>query len=272
MATYVIGDIQGCYDALRRLLDRIQFDATQDRLWLTGDLVNRGPDNLNTLRFLKNLGDSVITVLGNHDLHLLGVQANARQPGKKDTLQDVLTAPDRDELLDWLRHHPLVYREGPYVLSHAGIPHIWSAQEAEALSNEVTVRLQQQDFSEFLQNMYGNVPARWDSALEGDERLRVIVNYLTRMRFIAPDGTLDFESKKGSNEAPPGMRPWYDYPHADTDRYSVFLFGHWAALEGITGRPRFIALDTGCVWGEKLTALRLDDNERFDVPAAASTN
>lgn len=267
MATYVIGDIQGCYDAFRRLLDKAEFDPTRDQLWLAGDLVNRGPDNLSTLRFIKNLGHRALTVLGNHDLHLLGVDAQARKPGKKDTLRDVLDAPDRDELLDWLRRQPLIHREGPYVLCHAGIPHIWSAAEAAGYAAEVTARLRQPDYRAFLQQMYGNEPARWQTGLTGNERLRVIVNYCTRMRFVAPDGALDFTAKKGTDQAPPGMRPWYDYPRSEADRHTVFLFGHWAALEGHTGKPRFIALDTGCVWGGKLTMLRLDDGERVQVDA-----
>lgn len=267
MATYVIGDIQGCFDAFRILLDKISFAPEQDRLWLAGDLVNRGPDNLSTLRFIKNLGDRALTVLGNHDLHLLGVEAGARKPNKKDTLDDIFAAPDRDELLEWLRHQPLIHREGPYVLSHAGIPHIWSSEEAANYASEVSQRLQEPDYRLFLREMYGNEPARWSGDLSGNERLRVIVNYFTRMRFIAPDGTLNFDEKKGSNEAPEGMKPWFDYPRHDADRYSVFLFGHWAALEGKTGKPKFIALDTGCVWGGELTALRLDDGQKFQVPA-----
>lgn len=267
MATYVIGDIQGCYDAFLRLLDKAAFDPGCDRLWLTGDLVNRGPDNLSTLRFIKDLGEQAVTVLGNHDLHLLGVDAEARKPGKKDTLRDVLDAPDREELLDWLRHQPLIYREGPYVLSHAGIPHIWSVAEAADYAAEVATRLRQPDYRAFLQQMYGNEPACWEPGLRGSERLRVIVNYSTRMRFIAPDGTLNFAAKKGSDQAPPGMRPWYDYPRPEADRHTVFLFGHWAALEGRTGKPHFIALDTGCVWGSQLTLVRLEDGERVQVDA-----
>jgi bis(5'-nucleosyl)-tetraphosphatase (symmetrical) len=267
MATYVVGDIQGCFDAFRCLLDKAAFDPGKDRLWLAGDLVNRGPDNLSTLRFIKGLGERALTVLGNHDLHLLGVEAAARKPGKKDTLRDVLDAPDRDELLDWLRQQPLVHREGPYVLCHAGIPHIWSAAEAAAYADEVTTRLRQPDYREFLLEMYGNEPPRWQPELTGNERLRVIVNYCTRMRFVAPDGTLDFAAKKGSDHAPPGMRPWYDYPRGEVDRHTVFLFGHWAALEGRTGKPHFIALDTGCVWGGKLTMLCLESGERLQVKA-----
>lgn len=267
MATYVVGDVQGCYDTLRRLLDSASFDPAVDRLWTVGDLVNRGPDNLSTLRFIRDLGTSALTVLGNHDLHLLGVEAGARKSGRKDTLQDVLQAPDTNELLHWLRRQPLMHREGPYVLSHAGVPHIWTAAEASTYAAEVVTQLGSPDYRTFLQNMYGNLPDRWTPDLRGWDRLRVIVNYFTRMRFIGPAGNLDFDAKKGADQPPPGMRPWYDYPRAEADRHAVFLFGHWAALEGKTGRPRFIALDTGCVWGGRLTMLRLDDGTRFQVPA-----
>jgi bis(5'-nucleosyl)-tetraphosphatase (symmetrical) len=267
MATYVLGDIQGCFDALRRLLDKIPFDPQTDRLWAVGDLVNRGPDNLSTLRFMRDLGDRAVTVLGNHDLHLLAVEAGVRKLGRKDTLQDVLQAPDAEELLTWLRHRPLVHIEGPYVLSHAGIPHIWCATEARELAKEVETHLQHADYRVFLQHMYGDQPNRWSANLSGWDRLRVIVNYFTRMRFIGAAGNLDLDAKEGVEQAPVGMQPWYLFPRADSDQFSLFLFGHWAALKGNTGKPRFVALDTGCVWGESLTAIRLDDGERFQVPA-----
>jgi bis(5'-nucleosyl)-tetraphosphatase (symmetrical) len=268
MATYVVGDIQGCFDALRRLLDSVSFDPQVDHLWSVGDLVNRGPDNLSTLRFFRDLGSHAKVVLGNHDLHLLAVEAGAREPGRKDTLTDVLQAPDADELLDWLRRQPLMHREGPYVLSHAGIPHIWDSQEALVRADEVAARLCQPDYREFLHHMYGNEPDRWSPQLKGWDRLRVIVNYFTRMRFISSNGALDFDAKEGTDSAPTGMRPWFEFPRAEADRYTVFLFGHWAALYGKTGKPRFIGLDTGCVWGGALTLLRLDDGHKFQVPAA----
>lgn len=267
MATYVVGDIQGCFDALRRLLDNAGFDLAHDHLWSVGDLVNRGPDNLSTLRFFRDLGERGQVVLGNHDLHLLAVEAGARKSGRKDTLQDVLQAPDAEELLNWLRHQPLLHRSGPYVLSHAGVPHIWNTAEADSYTSEVTAQLRQPDYRDFLQHMYGDQPDRWSAQLAGWDRLRVIVNYFTRMRFIGMAGNLDFAAKESAEEAPAGMRPWFDYPRQDTDRYTVFLFGHWAALNGKTGKPRFIALDTGCIWGGHLTMLRLDDGVKFQVPA-----
>jgi bis(5'-nucleosyl)-tetraphosphatase (symmetrical) len=267
VATYVVGDVQGCFDALRRLLDSAGFDAATDLLWSVGDLVNRGPDNLGTLRFFRSLGERALVVLGNHDLHLLAVEAGARKSGRKDTLQDVLQAPDAEQLLDWLRHQPLLHQAGPYVLSHAGVPHIWTATEARAYASEVTAQLRRTDYRDFLLHMYGDQPDRWSPRLAGWERLRVIVNYFTRMRFIGAAGNLDFSAKEGADEAPVGMHPWFEYPRAGTDRHSIFLFGHWAALNGKTGEPRFMALDTGCVWGGHLTMVRLDDGRKFQVPA-----
>lgn len=269
MATYVVGDIQGCFDALRRLLDKVHFDPATDRLWSVGDLVNRGPDNLGTLRFFRGLGARGQVVLGNHDLHLLAVEAGARKPNRKDTLQDVLQAPDAGELLDWLRRQPLMHQSGPYVLGHAGVPHIWTVEEAAVYAAEVAARLRQADYREFLQHMYGDRPDRWNSQLAGWDRLRVIVNYFTRMRFISAGGGLDFAAKEGVEEAPAGMRPWFEYSRPEVDRYAVFLFGHWAALNGKTGKPRFIALDTGCIWGGRLTLLRIDDGVKFHVSAKA---
>lgn len=267
MATYVVGDIQGCFDALRRLLDSATFDPAHDRLWSVGDLVNRGPDNLNTLRFFRDLGERALAVLGNHDLHLLAVEAGARKSGRKDTVQDVLEAPDAPKLLHWLRHQPLIHLAGPYVLSHAGVPHIWSAAEASAFAAEVETQLRRDDYRNFLLHMYGDQPDRWYPELTGWDRLRVIVNYFTRMRFIGTGGNLDFAAKEGAEEAPFGMHPWFAYPRQTADRHAVFLFGHWAALNGETGKPRFIGLDTGCIWGGHLTMLRLDDGRKFQVPA-----
>jgi bis(5'-nucleosyl)-tetraphosphatase (symmetrical) len=267
VATYVVGDIQGCFDALRRLLDSAGFDPATDYLWSVGDLVNRGPDTLNTLRFFRDLGEHALAVLGNHDLHLLAVEAGARKLGRKDTLGDVLQAPDAEDLLNWLRHQPLLHRAGPYVMSHAGVPHIWSSAEAFTYANEVSTQLCRPDYRDFLQHMYGNLPDRWSSQLAGYDRLRVIVNYFTRMRFIGTGGNLDFAAKESADEAPAGMCPWFDYPRPESDRHTVFLFGHWAALNGKTGKPRFMALDTGCIWGGHLTMLRLDDGIKFQVPA-----
>lgn len=269
MATYVIGDIQGCYLAFRALLDKIGFSATTDHLWLAGDLVNRGPDNLSVLRFCRSLGERIRVVLGNHDLHLLAADAGVRKVGRKDTIQDVLNAPDKCELLDWLRHQDLLIFEGNLCMSHAGVPHIWSCERAQQLASEVEQALRGPQSDLFFQNMYGNKPSCWEEALEGWTRLRVITNYLTRMRFISAKGTLDFDAKEEAYPPPKGKLPWFDYPRPEQDTDLHFLFGHWAALEGETSSPQYHALDTGCIWGGRLTALRLDDMQRYSVPHTA---
>lgn len=267
MATYVVGDIQGCFEPLQRLLELANFDATQDKIWFAGDLVNRGPNNLDVLRFIKNLGNQAVVVLGNHDLHLLAVANGARLLNRKDTLQDILNAPDREELLHWLRHRPLLHKEGKYVLSHAGVPQIWSANEAKTYANEVETVLQSDSYIEFLHNMYGDKPKRWKDSLTSWKRLRIITNYLTRMRLVNKEGRLDYDFK-GPNDVPAlGMWPWFSFTRKPEDEDVTFLFGHWATLEGNTGKNNFIALDTGCVWGGSLTMLRIDDHELLSVPA-----
>lgn len=263
MATYAIGDIQGCLKPLEQLLDRVNFDRQRDQLWVAGDLVNRGPDNVGVLRLIMDMGDCATVVLGNHDLHLLAVSQGVRKLSRKDTITDVLEAPDRASLLNWLRRQPLIHLREPWVLSHAGVPHIWSAKEAVALASEVEDALQGWRYEEYLAAMYGNVPARWSPSLQGMDRLRVITNYLTRMRFVDVTGELDLKTKEGSDQAPPGLRPWFVYPRKSEDSQRQFLFGHWAALEGITGRSGFHALDTGCVWGGSLTMMRLEDGQYY---------
>lgn len=263
MATYVLGDIQGCYSEFRQLLAQVNFDAHTDWLWLAGDLVNRGPDNLSVLRFVKGLGDRARVVLGNHDLHLLAVSRGKRRLNRKDTIQDVLQAEDREPLLNWLRRQPLIHQQGPWVMSHAGVPHIWSVDEAMQLAQEVQQALTGWEYEDYLDSMYGDNPNSWSAGLRGMERLRVITNYFTRMRFIGITGELDLKAKEGSDQAPPGVRPWYIYPRKAEDVQRHFLFGHWAALEGKTGREEFHALDTGCVWGGSLSMMRLEDGECF---------
>lgn len=261
MATYVVGDIQGCFTSLKKLLERVQFNPDRDCLWVAGDMVNRGPNNVDVLRLIKGLGEKAKVVLGNHDLHLLAVGAGARKLNRKDTIQDVLEAPDRDDLLKWLRQLPLIHTDQQWVLSHAGIPHIWTAEEAQQYAAEVQVALCGWRFRDFVGGMYGNTPAVWSPQLQGIERLRVITNYLTRMRFVSITGELDLKTKEGSDQGPPGVRPWFVYPRKSADGDKRFLFGHWAALEGKTGREGFYALDTGCVWGERLTMLCLEDGQ-----------
>jgi bis(5'-nucleosyl)-tetraphosphatase (symmetrical) len=266
MATYAVGDIQGCLAPLKRLLDKVEFEPGRDCLWVAGDLINRGPDSLTTLRFIRQLGASTRIVLGNHDLHLLGVAFGERKLGRKDTIDPILKAPDRDELLHWLRHQPLLHHDADlgYVMTHAGIPPIWTLDEAKARAKEVEQALQGEHHAEFFSHMYGSTPEIWRNDLAGWNRLRIIVNYLTRMRFCSPDGRLDLKAKQGIDSAPPGLAPWFSHPNHRC-RDQKILFGHWAALEGKTGTPNAIALDTGCVWGNALTMMRLEDGEMFST-------
>ncbi|MCG6657728.1 symmetrical bis(5'-nucleosyl)-tetraphosphatase [Halomonas campisalis] len=271
MTTYAIGDLQGCHAEFVELLERLDFDPRRDRLWLAGDLVNRGPGSLACLREVRALGEAALTVLGNHDLHLLAVARGGADLNRKDTLDAILTAPDREALLDWLQSRPLLARQGgesdrDTVMTHAGLLPQWSVGQAEALAGEVAARLASENSGAFLERMYGNRPACWRDDLDGIERLRAIVNALTRMRFIDADGCLDFTAKEGLDSAPEGFAPWFQYPRDDAAR---LLFGHWAALQGgLPGaRVRAEALDTGCVWGGSLTALNLDSGERVSVPS-----
>ena len=267
MATYAIGDIQGCYDSLQALLARCAFDPATDRLWLVGDLVNRGPQSLTTLRFIRSLGDAAVTVLGNHDLYLLMVaEGGAKFRGKDDTLQEILDAPDCDELLDWLRHQPLCYTEGEYCMVHAGLLPQWTAARARELAGEVEAALQGPNFREFILNLWGSEPAGWSDDLAGWPRLRVIVNAMTRMRFCTLDGIMEFKVKGKLANAPAGHLPWFDLPDRQS-RDAVLVTGHWSAL-GLKVEPNFLALDSGCLWGGHLTAVRLEDRAVFQVPCS----
>ncbi|MDP2225927.1 MAG: symmetrical bis(5'-nucleosyl)-tetraphosphatase [Moraxellaceae bacterium] len=264
MSLYAIGDVQGCYEALQDLLNVIRFDPARDRLWFAGDLVARGPDSLAVLRLVKSLGTAAETVLGNHDLHLLAAHHGVATPKKKDRTQPILDAADRHELLDWLQHRPLLLADDTQdcVLTHAGIPPGWSLDDSRRRAREVETALQGPDAHLFFADMYGNEPARWSDDLRGTTRLRVITNSLTRMRLIEPDGTLDFLYKEDLAGIPPGFHPWYEHPNPSL-RVGRVLFGHWAALGGSTGQPRFVALDTGCVWGGHLRAYRIEDGQLF---------
>lgn len=266
MATYAIGDIQGCHAALLRLLDDIAYDPDRDRLWFVGDLVNRGPDSLATLRFVRGLGDRAVTVLGNHDLHLLTVAAGFVRAHRGDTLDEILAAPDRDELLSWLRHRPLVHVEDGYLMVHAGLLPEWTPDEAIALAGEVERTLRSDGYLEFLARMYGNRPGRWDPTLRGYDRLRVIVNAMTRMRVLKPDGDMDFAFKSALDRMPPGLVPWYAVP-GRASRDVPVIFGHWSAL-GLKVEGNLLALDTGCLWGGCLSAVRLPDRKLFQVSCA----
>ena len=263
MATYAIGDIQGCFDSLMRLLERCAFDSTQDRLWLVGDLVNRGPRSLQTLRFVRDLGSAAITVLGNHDLSLLMAAEGFGKRGKGDTFDDVLEAPDREELLVWLRHQPLCHVEGNYCLVHAGLLPQWTALEACTLASEVERALTGPSWRDLMANMWGSEPASWCDDLVGWPRLRVIINAMTRMRFCSPQGTMDFKVKGEIENAPEGFVPWFEVSgrrSADT----VLVTGHWSAL-GLKVLPNLLAIDSGCLWGGALTAIRLEDRAIFQV-------
>lgn len=264
MALYAVGDVQGCREALEDLLEQVRFDPAADRLWLAGDLVARGPDSLGVLRLVKGLGPCAETVLGNHDLHLLAAHHGIVSPKPKDRTQPVFEAADRAELMHWLQHRPLLLRDTTHdcVLTHAGIPPLWSADTAQSLAHEIESALRGPDAATFLTAMYGNEPARWSSELSGTTRLRVITNYLTRMRLLTPDGALDLDFKEDIASIPAGLHAWFTLPNPGLGVRTV-LFGHWAALEGRTGDPRFVALDSGCVWGRHLTACRVDDGTLF---------
>ncbi len=264
MATYAIGDIQGCYDSLQRLLEQCAFDPATDRLWLGGDLVNRGPKSLETLRLIRSFGDAALTVLGNHDLYLLMVaEGGAKFRGKDDTLQPVLDAPDAGELLAWLRHQPLCHTEGEFCLVHAGLLPQWTAARARELAREVEAMLQGAQFHDFVLNLWGSEPAGWSDDLSGWPRLRVIVNAMTRMRFCTADGTMEFKTKGKLVNAPPGHLPWFELPGRKSAG-AVLVTGHWSAL-GLKITPKLLALDSGCLWGGHLTAVRLEDRRVFQV-------
>ncbi len=262
MATYAIGDVQGCFDELEALLARVGFNPPYDRLWFVGDLVNRGPKSLQVLRFVKELGDRAVVVLGNHDLHLITQFEGFERKRRDDTFDDVLDAPDAKQLVDWLRTRPMIHVEGCYALVHAGLLPEWTTAKALALGKEVEQALRASNYRDFLSNMYGSKPERWDDSLGGWDRLRVIVNAMTRMRFCKPDGTMDFHAK--GEHSPAGYSAWFDVrPQREEP---AIVFGHWSAL-GLRLTERIAALDTGCVWGGKLTALRLEDRWLAQVPS-----
>ncbi len=260
MAIYAIGDIQGCYDPLQRLLAQIQFDPEYDRLWFVGDLVNRGPQSLEVLRFIKALGAAAITVLGNHDLHLLALAEGFGRVHKGDTLDTVLAAPDRDELLHWLRHQRLAWHEGVYLLVHAGLMPSWNVDDTMRFAAEAEAALQSEHYRDFLQDMYGNQPQAWQDSLAGMERLRMIVNAFSRLRYCTPEGQMDFHYKGAPGTQPAELLPWFEVPRQSAG--ATVIFGHWSSL-GLINRPNLIALDTGCLWGGRLTAIRLQDRQVF---------
>lgn len=261
MALYMIGDVQGCDGALQQLLDEISFSPSRDTIYLLGDLVNRGPDSAGVLRRLMAYGHAAQCILGNHDLHLLAVAHGVRKPGRKDTLNSLLDAPDRPALLDWLRQQPLAiqlqHQGSEYLMVHAGVLPAWSATKTIALANEVATVLHSPDLPAFLHQMYGNTPAGWHDTLRGVDRLRVIVNALTRLRFCTPQGEMEFSVTDGPAAAPAGYMPWFEVPGRQTADVRV-AFGHWSTL-GWLNRSDVLSLDTGCVWGGSLSALKLGD-------------
>lgn len=271
MALYCIGDIQGCDRALERLLDCMAFSPSRDTVYLLGDLVNRGPHSAAVLRRCMAADGALRSLLGNHDLHLLAAAHGARKPSRRDTLASILEAPDRDALLQWLRLQPLarqhVYGGTPLLMVHAGVLPAWTAAETLDMADEVHRVLQSADLPAFLQQMYGNTPDHWNASLTGPDRLRVIVNALTRLRFCSAQGVMDFDSTESASAAPPGLMPWFDVPGRSTAD-TLIAFGHWSTL-GWLNRPHCLGLDTGCVWGGCLSAVRfgssLDERELLQV-------
>ena len=261
MAVYAIGDIQGCYDELMRLLELINIDPANDQVWFTGDLVNRGPASLQVLRAVRELGDSAVTVLGNHDLHLLAVAEGSRPLHKNDTLDDILSAPDRDELLTWLRQQPLMHHAPVLntLLVHAGLPPQWDLAMAQACAKEVETVLRSDNYTAFFQHMYGNQPDVWRDDLADWGRLRFITNSFTRLRYCNATGHFDFEAKGKPGTQPEGYLPWFEVPGRRSEDLRI-VFGHWSTL-GLRRERNIVSLDTGCLWGKQLTAVRLSGND-----------
>jgi bis(5'-nucleosyl)-tetraphosphatase (symmetrical) len=257
---YLIGDVQGCDEPLARLMHEIDFSPSRDTLFILGDLVNRGPDSAAVLRRLKRLAGSARCLLGNHDLHLLAVAHGVRKPHRNDTLDGILSAPDREVMLEWLRHQHMALYEGGCLMVHAGVLPQWTVSQTMALAAEVEAVLRGPDLGGFLHTMYGNEPARWSDALVGADRIRVILNALTRSRFCTADGTMEFKVKEGADKAPEGFYPWFEVPGRVTQG-QLIAFGHWSTL-GWLKRDDVLSLDTGCVWGGCLTALRLGATAR----------
>lgn len=272
MSNYVVGDLQGCYKPLKKLLRKVKFSANKDKLWCVGDLINRGPDSLDTLRYLQDMGSATKIVLGNHDLHFIAINEDCAPARNKDTLDKLLKAPDCQQLSDWLRGMPLAHYASVdtnkglenFLMVHAGVAPHWDLQKTLDLAAEVEYALQDSSsYKKYLQHMYGNTPDRWHDQLEGLDRLRVITNYLTRIRFCDEIGTLQLTTKEGLGSTPAGCKPWFEYEKITPD--ANILFGHWAAIEGYTGKKRVYALDTGYVWGRELTLMRLEDKQLYSI-------
>jgi bis(5'-nucleosyl)-tetraphosphatase (symmetrical) len=264
----LIGDVQGCDDALGRLLAECGFSASRDHVVVLGDLVNRGPDSLAVLRRLRGLGSAATCLLGNHDLHLLAMAHGIRRPHQGDTVDAVLQAPDAAAWVDWLRQRPLAHLQDGWLCVHAGVLPDWNCAQTLALAAEVQAQLQGADLAGVVRQMYGNAPRRWSSALQGADRTRIVINALTRLRYCAADGGMDFDTKDGASQAPPGLRPWFEMPGRQTQAQPI-AFGHWSTL-GLMNTPLLLALDTGCVWGGALSAMRVDGGRRDLFQVACS--
>ena len=266
MSTYAIGDLQGCLSPLLKLLNTIQFDPNNDTLWFAGDLVNRGPESLATLEFIFKLGSRAKCVLGNHDLHLLAAAAGFGRKHRNDTIDEILHSPNADELINWVRQHPLAYYDDALpnlLMVHAGVLPQWTVPETLNLAEEVSSELRSNRWVAFMETLYGNKPDRWNNELQGADRLRVIVNALTRMRFCDEKGQMNLKVKEGLDDTPEGLYPWFDAPNRQNTSHRIIM-GHWSTL-GLQIRPDLLALDTGCVWGGCLTAVRLEDDAVFSV-------
>ncbi len=261
--TFAVGDLQGCLEPLQRLLDAVNFDESQDQLWCVGDLVNRGPDSLGTLEFLHSIRKSLKITLGNHDLHLLAVAHGEKKIKKDNDLSRIIESENADTLFKWLRKQPLLQwdKDKNLAMCHAGIPPMWDLKTAKALSKEVQTILKSSRHIYLYRAMYGNTPDLWDDNLKGMERLRVIVNYFTRMRFLGPNGELDLDNKQNRNVTDKNLKPWFSYPNKL--KKTQLLFGHWAALEGMFDHPQITGLDTGCVWGGPLTLQHIETGKRY---------
>ncbi len=268
MATYAIGDLQGCFDEFINLLEKIHFNPPEDTLWFVGDIINRGPKSLHCLRFIKGLKKNAIMVLGNHELHLLAIVYGSAAKKPYDTLDDILAAPEKNELIEWLRQQPLLHHDNKlgYTLVHAGIFPEWDLTQAQHYANELETLLRGPDHIPFFQNMYGNYPDHWDENLKDHDRLRFILNAFTRMRLCGPGDKLNLKKKGPPSDAPENYLPWFKVPNRRNKDINI-IFGHWAALAGETGEPNAFALDTGCVWGGLLTTMRLEDGKLFSVPS-----
>jgi len=271
MTVYALGDIQGCYDPFRRLLDKINFEPSSDLLWLTGDIVNRGPKSLQTLRFVKSLGNSVKMVLGNHECHLIATARGHKKSHKRDTLSDIIEAHDASELLDWLRAKPFFYEDKKlgYCMLHAGLPPQWTLKEAKQYARELETVIQGPHIDDFLSTMYGNQPKIWDKQLSGNDRLRFIINCFTRLRYCDKNGKLNLKEKGKPGTQAAGLMPWFDVPGRKTIDQQI-LFGHWSTL-GLHYKKNTYCLDTGCLWGGELSALKLDgSNQVITQPCECS--